>query len=70
MPDALERLPGLLPPHVLPLVRIGCESGAPGAGLAAGGRDPQCLRVAWMSLLGKLGYLCLVPAIATWSSHF
>ena len=39
LPDALERSPGLLPPHVLPLVRVGCAVGGLGAGLAAGGRD-------------------------------
>jgi type II secretory pathway component PulF len=64
LPDALERSPGLLPPHVLPLVRIGCESGALAPALRQAAATRNAYELAWMSLLGKLGYLCLVPAIA------
>ncbi len=46
LPEGLERVPGLLPPHALPLIRVGCQSGAFGRGASPGGRVERSARVA------------------------
>lgn len=58
LPDALHRSPGLLPPDALPIIRTGYEAGAlaPALRQAASARDLR--RGLWLSLAGKLIYLC------------
>ncbi|MGO8691356.1 MAG: type II secretion system F family protein [Thermoguttaceae bacterium] len=63
LPDALRRSPGVLPPQVLPLVRVGCAAGALAPALRQAATVHNAGDRTWMSLLGKLGYLCLVPAL-------
>ncbi|MHC4181349.1 MAG: type II secretion system F family protein [Planctomycetota bacterium] len=62
LPDALQRLPGLLPRDVLPVIRVGYESGALAAALrqVASARDFR--RPLWQALAGRLVYLMVLVA--------
>lgn len=65
LPDALERARGLVPPEVLPTIRVGYQSGALGAALrrAASVRDlRQPLRLA---VAGRLIYLLLLVSFGS-----
>ncbi len=61
LPDALDRCPGLLPTHAVPMVRVGYETGTLAAALrqAATLRDFQT--PTWAALSGKISYLLLLP---------
>lgn len=63
LPEALERSPGLLPRDVLPVIRVGYESGGLAAALrqAASVRDFQ--RPLWLFVAGKLVYLMVLVAV-------
>jgi type II secretory pathway component PulF len=61
LPDALELCPKLLPTYALPMIRIGCQSGAlaPALRQAATVHDQQA--PSSVSLVGKISYLTLLP---------
>ncbi len=60
LPDALARSPRLLPPHVLPLVRVGCESGALAPALRKAATIHNQHDAAYLSVMAKLGYCWLM----------
>ncbi|MBN2475803.1 MAG: type II secretion system F family protein [Pirellulales bacterium] len=65
LPDGLQRSPGLVPGEVLPLIRVGYESGALATGLrqAVAARDFR--RQLWLSLVGRILYVCGVAVFGT-----
>ena len=60
LPDALARSPRLLPPHVLPLVRVGCQSGALAPALRQAATIHNQRDAAYLSVMAKLGYCWLM----------
>ena len=62
LPDALAKCRGLLPPGVLPLVRIGCESGALAPALRQAATVHDLNNPLWIALVGRITYLLLLPA--------
>ena len=60
--DALDRCPGLLPPHTLPLVRLGCESGRLAVALRQAATVSDLNEPVWVALNGRIAYLLLLPA--------
>lgn len=65
LPDALQRLPGLLPPDVLPVIRVGYESGALAAALRQAASVRDFRRPLWLATAGRLVYLMVVVAVGT-----
>lgn len=65
LPDALERQPGLLPPDVLPAIRVGYECGALGAALRQAASVREFQRPLWLALAGRLFYLMVMVALGT-----
>ncbi len=57
LPDALDQAPGLLPPHALPLVRVGCQSGALAPALRQAASIRNLHTPVYLSLVGKVAYL-------------
>ena len=64
LPDALDRCPGLLPPHALPMVRLGCESGTLASALRQAATASDFNDPVWVALNGRIAYLLLLPAYA------
>ncbi|MBN1396079.1 MAG: type II secretion system F family protein, partial [Pirellulales bacterium] len=60
LPDGLDRLPGLLPPHAPPMVRVGCQSGALAPALRRAAESSDFNSPLWMSLTGKFAYVLLL----------
>jgi type II secretory pathway component PulF len=61
LPDALDFCPGLLPPHALPILRVGCQSGALAPALRQAAAAKNQHDTIWASLFGKVSYLLLLP---------
>jgi protein transport protein HofC len=62
LPDALDRCRGLLPRHVAPMVRVGCQSGALAPALRQAATVHHLHDPIWLSLIGKIVYLLWLPA--------
>jgi protein transport protein HofC len=60
LPDALERVPGILPARVLPLVRMGCDSGNLARALRQTVSSRDSLTIIWNSLAARLVYIAMV----------
>ena len=60
LPDAMERVPGILPARVLPLVRVGYDSGNLAQALRQAVSSRDLLAVIWNSLAAKLVYIAMV----------
>jgi general secretion pathway protein F len=63
LPEALEAVPGVLPPETVPMISVGYENGslAPAVRQTISARnlcDP-----AWQSIAPKIAYLCFLPAV-------
>jgi len=61
LPDALELCPKMLPTYALPMIRVGCQSGALAPALRQAATVHNLHAPVWMSLIGKLSYLLLLP---------
>lgn len=61
---ALEKTPGVVPLHVLPLVRVGSQSGALATSLRHAATDYHLAGPVWQASIGKLTYLFVLPPLA------
>ena len=57
LPDALQRLPGLLPADALPAIHVGYESGALAAALRRVSSARDFRQPLWLAMAGRLVYL-------------
>jgi type II secretory pathway component PulF len=62
LPDALQRVPGLLPRGVMPTIRIGHETGTIAKALRRAATAGHHDLPIWAALQGKIAYLLLLPA--------
>jgi protein transport protein HofC len=60
LPDAMQLVPGILPARVLPLVRMGYDSGNLARALRQTVSSRDLLTVVWNSLAAKLVYIAMV----------
>lgn len=65
LPDALERVGGLLPPHALPMIRVGADTGALAPALRQAAVAYNAFEPIWLALVGKIAYLLIVLAWGT-----
>jgi type II secretory pathway component PulF len=63
LPEALVLCPRMLPPYVMPMVRVGCQSGALAPALRQAATVHNQDAPLWMSLIGKISYLALLPIL-------
>ena len=63
LPDALEKIPGLLPSQSMPLIRVGCKSGDLATALRQTVADQDLFEPAWLSIIGKTTYLVVLLAV-------
>ena len=64
LPAALKAVPGVLPPEAVPLVCVGHESGSLGPAIDQALAVRNLDEPVWQSIVGKLGYICILPAAA------
>ncbi len=62
LPDALERVGGLLPGRAMSMIRVGSASGALAPALRQAAAIYNLHEPIWMGLVGKIAYLLLLPA--------
>ncbi len=60
---ALESVPGVLPPEAVPLVSVGYENGSLGPAIDQAVAARNLYEPAWQSIVPKLGYVCILPAV-------
>lgn len=65
LPEALQRVPGLVPYGALPLVRVGYESGALAAALRQAASVCDVRRPLWVAAAGRLVYLTVLVAFGS-----
>ena len=65
LPEALEAVPGVLPPEAVPLVCVGHENGSLGPAAAQAIATRNLFEPIWQSILPKIGYVCILPAVGT-----
>jgi len=63
LPDALELCPKLLPSYAMPMLRIGCESGALAPALRQAATAYNQHGLIWASLSDKIGYVVVMPIL-------
>jgi type II secretory pathway component PulF len=61
LPDALELCPRLLPVYTLPMIRVGSQSGALAPALRQAATVHDQNAPLFMSMIGKISYLLLLP---------
>jgi protein transport protein HofC len=61
LPSALDRVPGLLPTHTLPIIRAGHSAGDLAAALRRAATVPSCHDPVYMALGGKVAYVIMLP---------
>jgi general secretion pathway protein F len=61
LPDAIELCPRLLPAYTLPMIRVGSQSGALAPALRQAATVHDQNAPLFMSLIGKISYLLLLP---------
>ena len=61
LPEALDFCPGLLPAYALPVIRLGCQSGALATALRQAATAHNQYASIRTSLAGKVSYLLLLP---------
>jgi type II secretory pathway component PulF len=64
LPQALDRVPGVLPPRVLPMIRVGYDSGVLAKALRQAVSARDLLSIIWSSLFAKLVYVGAVVTFA------
>jgi len=60
LPDALQKSRRLLPPGALPVIQVGCRSGAMAEALRRAASAGDARDRLWHSLAGRLAYLCML----------
>ena len=60
LPEAIDRVPGILPARVLPMIRVGCDSGVLAQSLRQAVSSRDLLTIVWNSLFAKLVYIAMV----------
>ena len=65
LPNALERVRGLLPSRALSMIRVGYEAGALAPALRQATVIYSLHEPIWMGLIGKIAYLLVVPTFGT-----
>jgi type II secretory pathway component PulF len=65
LPDAIDRVPGVLPEKVLPMIRVGYESGALAKSLRQAASSRDLFAVIGNSLFAKLVYIGMVLVFGT-----
>ena len=64
LPAALKAVPGALPPEAVPLVCVGHENGSLGPAIAQAIAARNLFEPVWQSIVPKIGYICILPAVA------
>ena len=64
LPEALEAVPGVLPPEAVPLVCVGHENGSLGPAVGQAITARNLFEPVWQSIVPKIGYICILPALA------
>ena len=66
LPDALRSIKRIVPRQLLPIIRVGHESGALAEGLAEAAAAEDQQHALWGSFSAKMLYLAAVPCIGSW----
>lgn len=64
LPEAAGKVPGVIPPEAVPLVRVGHDTGALPAAIDQAIAAHNLSEPVWQSIVPKVGYLCLFPSLA------
>ena len=70
LPAALKAVPGALPPEAVPLVCVGHENGSLGPAIAQAITARNLFEPVWQSIVPKIGYICILPAVAVGTVAF
>ncbi len=70
LPAALKAAPGALPPEAVPLVCVGHENGSLGPAIAQAITARNLFEPVWQSIVPKIGYICILPAVAVGTVAF
>jgi type II secretory pathway component PulF len=65
LPVALEKVPGVLPPEAMPLVRVGYDTGTLPAAARQAIATRNFFEPVWQSIVPKILYVCIFPGLAT-----
>ena len=63
-PQPCEAVPGVLPPEAVPLVCVGYQNGSLGPAVSQAIAARNLYEPVWQSIVPKIGYICLLPAVA------
>jgi type II secretory pathway component PulF len=64
LPEALEAVPGVLPPEAVPLVCVGYENGSLRPAIEQAITARNLFEPVWQSIVPKIGYVCILPGSA------
>jgi type IV pilus assembly protein PilC len=64
LPVAVEKVPGVLPPEAVPLVRVGYDTGTLPAAVRQVIATRNFFEPVWQSIVPKILYICIFPAMA------
>ena len=64
LPVAAEKVPGVVPPEAVPLVRVGHDTGALAAAIDQAITAHDLIEPVWQTIVPKIAYLCLLPSVA------
>lgn len=68
--EGLGKVPGLVPPHAVPMIRIGCETGALAPALRRAAEMNDRHGPAWTALIGKIAYVIILVVYAVFILTF
>ena len=64
LPVAVEKVPGVLPPESVPLVRVGYDTGTLPAAISQAIATRNFFEPAWQAIVPKVLYVCILPGMA------
>ena len=64
LPAALEKVPGVLPPEAVPLVRVGYDTGTLPSAIRQAIAARNFFEPAWQAIVPKVLYVCVLPGMA------
>ncbi len=64
LPVAVEKVPGVLPPESVPLVRVGYDTGTLPAAIRQAIATRNFFEPAWQAIVPKVLYVCVLPGMA------
>ena len=70
LPVAVEKVPGVLPPETVPLVRVGHQTGSLPAAIRQALAVRNFFEPVWQSIVPKIGYIFLLPTLGLWIVGF